>query len=490
MGLLDQFSNLNEDQTQGLLAAAAQMLQQSGPSRTPASFGQIAGGGMGAYQDSTLAARKRKLDEQQAAQLAEMRGLQMQEARGGLADRDSARAQAERLRQFYMKPAGGAPQGQQQAPALDSVPQQSMPGMPQQPGQPQGGGQPNVYSQRMGMAERLRAEGFPAEADEQEASALKFQPKVKNWQEVQSNGQVLFAPFFEDGTSGQPVPLEVARKLEKVDSGQSNDMVDPYTGKVRASIGKRQTLESLATERTAAAGRNQSASQFNERLNFDRQQPRGTIIQTDQGPMLADPRAGTARPVTGADGQALGPKARPVPTQIQKAYVENGSSLRKVQAALDAVEAYPDGLGVSNYLGDNIRQRTDPSGVNVRALVADIGSQKIHDRSGAAVTASETPRLKPFIPTATDNPATVRKKLKMFQAEYQAMQTEMEDMYSPDMGYRPLGKGGSETKPPAAPAPTMAAMPTANASNKGKTLKDHETGKRYQSNGMQWKEVN
>ena len=109
MGLLDQFSNLSPEQTQGLLAAAAQMLQQSGPSRTPTSFGQVIGGGLGAYQGATDAARQRKLQEEQAAQAARMRELQMQGMQGDLGDHQAARAQQQALQGAYSE-AGGDPQ--------------------------------------------------------------------------------------------------------------------------------------------------------------------------------------------------------------------------------------------------------------------------------------------------------------------------------------------------------------------------------------------
>lgn len=90
-GLLDRFANLDETQTQGLLAAASQMLQNSGPSRTPVGFGQIVGSGLEAYQGSTLAAKRRKMEEEQAAQMAQMRALQMQGLQGDLQDREIAR---------------------------------------------------------------------------------------------------------------------------------------------------------------------------------------------------------------------------------------------------------------------------------------------------------------------------------------------------------------------------------------------------------------
>lgn len=77
-------------QSQGLLAAAAQILQASGPSRTPTSFGQILGSGLGAYQQQEQQAR-------QTGQLEQMRGLQIQEGQAGLADRQRTREQEQQI---------------------------------------------------------------------------------------------------------------------------------------------------------------------------------------------------------------------------------------------------------------------------------------------------------------------------------------------------------------------------------------------------------
>ncbi len=89
-GLLDFLNNQSPEQRQGLLAAAAQILQQSGPSRTPTSLGQILGGGISAYQQTEQQARH-------LGQLEQMRGLQLQEAQAGLADRQSARDQERQI---------------------------------------------------------------------------------------------------------------------------------------------------------------------------------------------------------------------------------------------------------------------------------------------------------------------------------------------------------------------------------------------------------
>jgi hypothetical protein len=97
MGLLDQFSGMNPEQQQGLLAAAAQMLQASGPSRTPTSLGQIVGGGLGAFQGGMDAAAKRRAEEEAAKQAGLLRSLQIQQAQGGLAETERAREQQQAI---------------------------------------------------------------------------------------------------------------------------------------------------------------------------------------------------------------------------------------------------------------------------------------------------------------------------------------------------------------------------------------------------------
>jgi hypothetical protein len=79
--------------------------------------------------------------------------------------------------------------------------------------------------------------------------------------------------------------------------------------------------------------------------------------------------------------------------------------------------------------------RMDPSGTDTRAAIADLESLVVHDRSGAAVTAAETPRLRPFIPNATDDRATAEKKLNRFTLEYRAMVEEASDFYK-SSGYK------------------------------------------------------
>lgn len=79
-GLMDILKNLSPEQNQGLMAAAASMLQQSGPSRTPTSFGQIAVGGAQAFQQGVHSSRDRAILEEQRAMQQQFLGWKVKDA--------------------------------------------------------------------------------------------------------------------------------------------------------------------------------------------------------------------------------------------------------------------------------------------------------------------------------------------------------------------------------------------------------------------------
>jgi hypothetical protein len=164
--------------------------------------------------------------------------------------------------------------------------------------------------------------------------------------------------------------------------------------------------------------------------------------------------------VTSPTGENLGRPLKEIPATVNKAIIENDISMTKANRALDLLQ----GKDVTTPKGDVIKgsadatgfwkgltpqvilNKWDPGGVSTRAFVADIGSLKVHDRSGAAVTASETPRLKPFIPSIYDAPDVAAEKLVNFKAEYEDIQRGLTETYSKEQGYRPspllTGKGG------------------------------------------------
>jgi len=262
----------------------------------------------------------------------------------------------------------------------------------------------------------------------------KFRPSAV-WDKVKKDGKVVNMPLFNDGTEGEASSAEVAEKLHWEDTGAATFGLDAYDGSVKARYQNGMTPDGAASNSVARANLQLSR----ERLGLEREridQGRNTVVQGDGGPLMVNTRTSQATPIIGPNGQPVGPRLRDVPGTVRKTLFENDTALRKVDDALKAIKDYPAALGVSNYMGDTIRQRTDPDGVRARALVADIGSLKLHDRSGAAVTASETPRLKPFIPTATDDEATVKKKLGLFREEYDQIQQDIRETYSREQGYR------------------------------------------------------
>jgi hypothetical protein len=153
-------------------------------------------------------------------------------------------------------------------------------------------------------------------------------------------------------------------------------------------------------------------------------------------------------------------KLKNIPETINKALTGNASSISQIDKAIDAATKNPTAIGLKGNLPQAILNRTDPQGVETRALITDIGSAIVHDRSGAAVAASERPGLVPFIPQATDDAETAIKKLKQLKAKVQADQSGILDFYSQEQGYKP-SLYHKQQNAPAEPAAPAAAKPAA-----------------------------
>jgi hypothetical protein len=158
-----------------------------------------------------------------------------------------------------------------------------------------------------------------------------------------------------------------------------------------------------------------------------------------------------------------GPPQKALPISASQKLMENQQNLNKARSALDLIQSKTGkgATGVKGILPDFVLQRTDPEGVMTRAAIADLGSMVIHDRSGAAVTASEFPRLKPFIPTFTDDQPTVVKKLKRFLQVYQEIVDDAAEFYK-ESGYKvPELKSSKQPAKSAPSAPSATKQPPA-----------------------------
>jgi hypothetical protein len=139
--------------------------------------------------------------------------------------------------------------------------------------------------------------------------------------------------------------------------------------------------------------------------------------------------------------EVVPPRAKEIPATVQNNLLANVNALRAVENAIASTAAAPDATGVTagllNMLPGGVVNKVMPGGTKARADISDIGSLKIHDRSGAAVTVSEFPRLAPFVPQVSDDAATVAIKLQRFREELAGEIRDQEALYGADQGYRP-----------------------------------------------------
>jgi len=223
-------------------------------------------------------------------------------------------------------------------------------------------------------------------------------------------------------------------------------------------------------------------TKYNTHSN-DYTQPR--VIQTERGTFTVTPQLPPGMPQPRAMQQPGQPQAQPgaqppagqqtglppgvaefknterdQPQAIVSGMLENGDNIRRIDDALKGVAGNPDAVGPWNYVARGpVANWWQPGGAEARAMVADIGSLKIHDRSGAAVTASESPRLAPFIPLVTDTASVVKTKLEKFAKEYRNILTDQYQVYGPASNYRALAPVENilKSQPPggmvASPAP-------------------------------------
>lgn len=132
------------------------------------------------------------------------------------------------------------------------------------------------------------------------------------------------------------------------------------------------------------------------------------VIQGEHGEVYRVPLSGPAGLVPGVQGKSA---AHQESATIKKAVANNRAQLSAIDEAIAGIGQHPEALGAKNYLPEQLMQRWDPAGVGTRAAVADVGSLKVHDRSGGAVSVSEYPRLAPFVPSPKDTPEAARIKL-------------------------------------------------------------------------------
>lgn len=416
MGLLGMF---NDPKQAGLMMAAAQMMAQSGPSNRPVGLGEILGGGMGAYMNTKNAMTQQQADEEEREQQRQYRAMQMQGVQQQQDQVRQALQRAQALQQHMAKRQTGQPAHPMQASAeAQGLTMGNAEVSEQPPMQPQ----ENPYQRHMSMADHLRSGGYEAEANEYEDRALKFAPKVKNWQQVRVGDSVMFAPFFEDGTTGKPVPMEIARQMEVRDGGSTNDVIDPITGKLVKQHRKTLSLESASTAQTAA-----------NRLAFDREQANAPVFSADLGGFVARPGKGS--PQGGFTPLAGTPTRGPKVTEFQGksgAFGLRATEADKIFSGLDATKYSPARVnsklsaqdlplvgGISGVLANNLLSDEDQKAEQAQR---DFINAILRQESGAAIGESEFLNARrQYFPQPGDSLTVIQQKARNRQLAIQGL---------------------------------------------------------------------
>lgn len=130
---------------------------------------------------------------------------------------------------------------------------------------------------------------------------------------------------------------------------------------------------------------------------------------------------GQAEPITiaGPGGAPLTKPTPPVklPAAQQKAFDDAEILLGHIGDALQRVKSNPRAVGFKTVVPDIALSKIDPEGVATRAAVAGLAAEKVHQLSGAAVSAAEFARLRPYLPASGDTAEAVERKLEGLKRE-------------------------------------------------------------------------
>jgi hypothetical protein len=246
-GLLDFFNPQDPAKQQGLLSAAAALLQAGGPSRLPISTAQGIGAALGAYQQGTQDYQDRDLRNRALGQSFEINDIKLQDAKSDLANQQLVRERDARVAARVAKANSAQQPAQpgQQTPATSvmyggsAVP---TPGMPdwmrpfqQQPTAPAGQAGAPRANMTDAVVQRMMVEA-QARADEGDANGAaklisdiqKLRPKFNTTLQkaIGVDGKLHYYQASDDGSPPQELALGVAPDLTEVDLGGTKQFVD------------------------------------------------------------------------------------------------------------------------------------------------------------------------------------------------------------------------------------------------------------------------
>jgi len=408
-GLLDFLNPQDPAKQQGLLAAAAALLQAGGPSRAPISTGQGFGAALGAYQEGTQNFQDRAQRNQALEQALKLNGIKLKDAESDLANQQLLRDRQKRISD-RLTGSGGAQlpaQADQQAPIASA-----MPGGAMSPAAATGAprvNQTDAYVQRMLVVAQAHAdEGDVDGAQKIYEQVAKLRPKFDSgisWVNG-PDGKPVAVRTADDGSFKQLDGLSPREKLHFLSTGGATIGVNEYTGDRGASYTNTATPGDLLSAAT---------------------QRRGQDI-TVRGQNLADSRAREQNAITAAKDKA--------PTEFQGKSAAFGLRATEANKILSDLEGQYSAAGVNakNALG-NVWGVGGALGAGANSLLSD-NSQRVdqaqrdfinailRQESGAAIGAGEFDNAaKQYFPQPGDSQAVIDQKARNRQLAVQGLET-------------------------------------------------------------------
>ena len=185
-------------------------------------------------------------------------------------------------------------------------------------------------------------------------------------------------------------------------------------------------LDALAQEAQAAAGKDRAEGNALQRIGLQQRAADADMDRKD-----ADLNRKNALEIERirAKSRTRDDDGKTLPASVANPIFENRRNLTTIRRARQAIVQRPDAFGLQNAM-PGFDYIDSPENVAARAPVANLGSLVIHDRSGAAVTISEFPRLRPFIPNSKDSPAKAAAKLEELEREIRSITDDMATYYA------------------------------------------------------------
>lgn len=213
---------------------------------------------------------------------------------------------------------------------------------------------------------------------------------------------------------------------------------------------KDQMINALAQQRDAEARRSNLARESNsagqlavsrgtlglaqQRLTFDRQQPRGQVVQTDTGPILVDPRTGNSQPVM-RDGKPVTSAKAPTEFQGKSAAfgaradeadkILSGLSGKYSPSAINSKTSVENTPLIGGILGSAAnRFALSENDQKAEQAQRDFINAVLRQESGAAIGASEFDNArKQYFPQPGDGKGVIEQKNKNRKLAIQGLKT-------------------------------------------------------------------